>query len=845
MSGVSLRPYQALGVNGIRQSFGAGNKAVVYVLPTGGGKCLKSGTKIIKYSGDVVNVEDVKTGDLLMGPDSLPRTVVSTCTGREMMYRITPTKGDPYTVNESHILSLKLTNFEGRVTAGDGKKYEAGDIVNINVLDYLKSSNTFKHVAKGWRTGVDFDTNRKPLEIPPYILGAWLGDGTTNYRIELTNPDEEVISEWYSFASNVGCRVSTREQDKTDCKGYVLVSDDRNGRNGGSNPALNKFRDLDLMGNKHIPHKYKTATRKDRLALLAGIIDTDGYLHHNGYDIVLKHERLMNDVAFVARSLGFACYIAPCKKICTNTGAKGDYFRMNITGDVDEIPCKVPRRKAQTRKQKKSVLMTGITVEPVGEGDYYGFELSGPDRLFLLGDFTVTHNTFTFAYIANAASMKGNRVLILVHRKELLMQASMSLAKIGLRHTLVCQDKHFREIQIQHMRELKYSAIDQMSNVCIASTGTLINRLSKIMTPQLIICDEAHHCIDGNTWGKIVSHFNDSRLLGVTATPIRVDGKGLGRHAGGMFDDMIVGPSMNELIGMGNLTPIRLFCPPTELDLSGVKRSNGDFQRKDIEERVDKPKITGSAVEHYGKICPGAPTIAFCVSVDHAEHTAAQFRAGGFKFHSIDGSMHDAERRNLIHQLATGGIHGLTSCDIISEGTDIPVVTCGIMLRPTDSTGLYMQQGGRTLRPAPEIGKDAAIILDHVGNTMRHGLLNEDREWSLDGVKKKKNKNGEDTYSVKTMQCSNCYAVFSPAHQCPECGTPVEFRGRTVEEVAGSLKETTEAEIKAARKIRNYEDSQALTFNDLLELGKQRGYKNPAAWARFKINGRKDNETRR
>ena len=649
MSGVSLRPYQSVGVNGIRQSFGAGNKAVVYVLPTGGGKCVSAGTPVIMYDKTTKLVEDVKPGDLLMGPDGKPRLVVSTCSGREEMYKITPEKGDPYTVNESHIISLR--NNEGRILNVSVRQLWFGDSVHFDKL--LCSIKTNSHSGfMGWRV--------------PGIL-------------------------------------------------------------------------------------------------------------------------------------------------------RGD-----ITPEL-----------------------TDISIEPVGEGDYYGFELSGPDRLFLLGDFTVTHNTFTFAYIANAASAKGNRVLILVHRKELLMQASMSLAKIGLRHTLVCQDKHFREIQLQHMRELKYSAIDQMANVCIASTGTLINRLTKVMTPQLIICDEAHHCIDGNTWGRIVAHFDDSRLLGVTATPIRVDGKGLGRHAGGMFDDMIIGPSMNELIDMGNLTPIRLFCPPTELDLSGVKRSNGDFQRKDIEDRVDKPKITGSAVEHYGKICPGAPTIAFCVSVQHAEHTAEQFRAGGFKFHSIDGSMHDAERRNLIHQLATGGIHGLTSCDIISEGTDIPVVTCGIMLRPTDSTGLYMQQGGRTLRPAPEVGKDAAIILDHVGNTMRHGLLNEDREWSLDGVKKKKNKNGENTFSVKTIQCGNCYAVFSPATHCPECGAAVEFRGRTVEEVEGSLKETTEAEIKAARKVRNYEDSQALTFNDLLELGKQRGYKNPAAWARFKVNGRKDNETRR
>lgn len=448
--------------------------------------------------------------------------------------------------------------------------------------------------------------------------------------------------------------------------------------------------------------------------------------------------------------------------------------------------------------------------------------------------------TFVFCYVAEGATNLGNRVLILVHRKELLTQASLSLAKIGLRHTLIAQDKHIREAIGMHVEEFSASFVDMAAPVAVASVDTLIRRLGAITAPQLIICDEAHHLTVGNKWGKCVEAFPNARLLGVTATPIRTDGKGLGRHSGGFFDDLICGPSMRELIDGGYLLPPTVYAPPTVLDLTGVRTQGGDYAASDLAERVDKPTITGDAVAHYARICPKTPAIAFCVSIEHAKHVAAEFRASGFDFRVIDGSMHDAERRNLIRALARGTIDGLTSCDLISEGTDIPVVGCGILLRPTKSEGLYLQQVGRVLRPSP--GQTKAFILDHVGNCLVHGLPDADREWTLDGRKKRARAANDDEPHVSVKQCPKCYAAHAPAPVCPNCGHVYEFAGRQVEQQDGELREVTGEVAELLRQRRKAEERRAKTFDDFVRLGRERGYNNPEAWARIRMKFRERRE---
>ncbi|HUK39728.1 MAG TPA: Hint domain-containing homing endonuclease, partial [Candidatus Acidoferrales bacterium] len=382
-----------------------------YILATttGTGKCLATGTPVLMFDGTIKKVEDVCVGDLLMGPDSKPRVVLSLASGEDNMYRVTPTKGDPYEVNEPHILSLKMTRRWSKHKWGrDGKT------VNISVLDYLKQSRFWKHCAKGYRTGVEFQYKETPL--PAYFLGTWLGDGNA-HDVGVTTIDPAIISYWHAMADWFGLDMRV-DQSEDRCPTYVLTSHQRGQKN---NKIYELLKGMGLLRNKHIPPAYKANSRRNRLELLAGLMDTDGSLSGGCYDFISKWETLANDVAFVARSLGFAAYVKPCNKTCKNNGKVGRYYRVSISGDVSEIPVRIKYKEAKPRRQKKDVLVTGIKVTPIGRGQYFGFEISG-DGLFLLGDFTVTHNTFMgSAVIADLQSRKPDaRMLILTPSQSLV-----------------------------------------------------------------------------------------------------------------------------------------------------------------------------------------------------------------------------------------------------------------------------------------------------------------------------------------------------------------------------------------------------------------------------------------
>jgi DNA repair protein RadD len=220
--------------------------------------------------------------------------------------------------------------------------------------------------------------------------------------------------------------------------------------------------------------------------------------------------------------------------------------------------------------------------------------------------------------------------------------------------------------------------------------------------------------------------------LGVTATPARLDGKGLGIAVGGIFDALVPGPSIRELVELGFLSPARVFVPESLIDLRGVRTRGGDFVAGDLAKRVDKHSVSGDAVEHYRLRADHQPAIAFGCTVDHCEHIAERFRDAGYRSQCVHGDLKTKDRDRMIAGLGTGEIEVLTSCDLISEGLDVPAVGAVILLRPTKSLVLFMQQVGRGMRTAP--GKTALIINDHAGNTLRHGLPDQERIWTLDGI---------------------------------------------------------------------------------------------------------------
>lgn len=742
------------------------------VLPTGAGKCLGKDTPVLMYDGSVKKVQHVKAGDYLMGIDSTPRIVKSTCRGREQLYKVIPTKGDPYIVNESHILSLKQTGLKSkpRYDSQKGK----GKIVNVSVRDYLDKSQTFKHTHKGWRTGVEFDTKEYSEYLPPYLLGLWLGDGHS-CKPTITTADKE-IKEYIKRFCFLHTGMTLRIEEMEDNKSSNFHITDKYKKNN-VNRVKNWLREYDLLKNKHIPHDYLTGDREQRLQLLAGLIDSDGHYDTKSIDVIFKIERLANDLAYLCRSLGLAAYVKECEKTCTNTGVTGTYHRISISGDLSVIPCKLKRHQFKPRKQKKSVLMTGIKLEKLDVGDYYGFEISG-DRMFLLGDFTVTHNTILMASKAEQETNAGGLTVIFAHRDVLLEQISEALCLFGLNHNFFTSKATQNLITTKNHIKFGNSFYDERARVIVASVDTFYRRDLSTLAPHVTLwmMDEAHHLLDSSKWHKCIDPLVNAKGLGVTATPIRADKKGLGRHADGVFDAMTVGATMDKLIKAGSLSPYRVYTPPVKLDVSGVNvTSGGDFNQKKLAQATDKSDITGDAIEHYLKLASGKQAICFTVNIQHGEHVAEQFRKAGVKAINLSSKTKPSERDKYITDFRNGHIDILVNCDLFGEGFDVPAVECCIMLRKTQSYSLFKQQFGRALRALD--GKDYGILIDHVGN-VEHFMTefnlqypHDDPEWTLDRATKRKR--GDSDGLINTRVCPTCFARYVPSthnhHQCPYC----------------------------------------------------------------------------
>lgn len=428
--------------------------------------------------------------------------------------------------------------------------------------------------------------------------------------------------------------------------------------------------------------------------------------------------------------------------------------------------------------------------------------------------------TAVFTDICVRVQRKGNRVIVLVHRKELLDQASRKLDSLGVPHGIISPGHSMTGDLVQ-----------------LASVQTIAKRLDRVQYPALIIIDECHHTTSAS-YRKIIDAFPLAKLLGVTATPQRLDGVGLGMHAGGYFDYMISGPTIRQLIDMGYLAQPVIYGPPSGVDLSGVKIVAGDYDAHELVKRIDKPKITGSAIDHYLRLSSGKPAITFCVTVAHAEHVAAEFNGHGIRSACIHGKLSNQQRDAMIKGLGDGTYQNLTSCNIVSEGTDIPVVNTAICLRHTASLSLCLQQWGRALRVYP--GKTHAIILDHVGNCFRHGLPADDRKWSLDGVRKRKKGDPEAIPRIK--RCMQCYAIIPmSATRCPQCGYETGAGVKDIKQVEGELVKIESARMEnIAKRQQKIEVWKAESLQDFLDIADRRGY--DRNWAHIRWNLRKQRE---
>lgn len=432
---------------------------------------------------------------------------------------------------------------------------------------------------------------------------------------------------------------------------------------------------------------------------------------------------------------------------------------------------------------------------------------------------TGSGKTVLFSAMTASAAARGNRTWVVAHRSELVDQISACLVQFHVEHAVVASGTP-RGVEMA----------PTPTHVCMVQT--LLRRMESMQPPNFIIVDEAHHAVGTSGWKKVIDAYPSARILGVTATPERLSGEGLGET----FDAMVEGPTTRELIAAGHLSGYRLFAPPTTLDLRGVRQMGGDYSRKQLEERLAKSTIVGDAISHYVKHAAGKRAIAFCVTVAHAQATAAAFRARGIASESIDGAMDAPERRAILDRFRRGVTMVLTSCELVSEGFDLPAVEAALLLRPTQSLALYLQQIGRALRPMQ--GKTSAIILDHAGNSLKHGLPDDERAWSLEGWAAKRGKNATGEYPVRT--CAVCYGVMpASATICSSCGAKLPVQERKIEVVSAELVEAQREQQRIEAKQARRDQGRTHTMEELIALGRSRGYAHPAAWAWHVFNSRK------
>lgn len=412
------------------------------------------------------------------------------------------------------------------------------------------------------------------------------------------------------------------------------------------------------------------------------------------------------------------------------------------------------------------------------------------------------------------------------HRQELVSQISLALAREKLKHRIIGPRDVISEIVREHTEELGQSWYDPAAPAAVAGVDTLNRRADALAdwckSVTLWVQDEAHHVLDCNKWGKAISLFPNARGLGVTATPCRSDGAGLGRHADGVFDLLVESESQRWHIDNGYLTDYRIFAPPSDLIMDendvGAK---GDWSTPKMRAASQKSKIVGDVVKHYLRIAPGKKGVTFATDVDTARDIADQFNAAGVPAAVVHAKTKN--RSEIIKKFRRGEYLMLVNVDIFGEGFDLPAIEVVIMARPTMSYSLYAQQFGRALRIMA--GKQYAIIIDHVGNVMRHGLPDRRRVWTLDRREKKNRERDPDV--IPTRTCQECLAVYEAIYvACPYCHHVNEPAGRSRPElVDGDLFELDPATLAAMRNEIDRIDAPAHELRDRMKYAGA----NPAA----------------
>lgn len=486
----------------------------------GFGKCLGINTPILMFDGTIKMVQDVKSGELLMGDDSTSRQVLSIARGKEQMYNIISNKGDSFTCNESHILSLKISfhkvviwnsffssymvkwidiytmknktkTFKLKIDAENFRDtLNFPDVIDIDVKTYLSLPLSIKSRLLLYKVPVEFQ--EEEIDLDPYFLGLWLGKISS--KLSITTKDEEIGNYLQIYAEKLGLKVK-QHTNNNEFQTYNIISD-----SGKDNILFNILQKYKLIRNKHIPHIFKCNSRMNRLFLLAGLIDTNGYYYKNMYKIIQKNVVIANDIVYVAQSLGFSCFNS---KTCINNE---NFYLVTIYGScLDDIPVLLKDKKALPNKQVDNHLVSSFKILPIDDKDYYGFVIDGNHR-FLLGDFTVTHNTCCSIKLACDI---GFKTLVIVNKLVLMKQWEEGINRF-------CPNA---SVQILTTRSKKKDCDFYIMN------AQNVEKMGKYFFSDVGSCiiDESH-MIMAETLSRCLQYVYPRYLIGLTATPYRPDG---------------------------------------------------------------------------------------------------------------------------------------------------------------------------------------------------------------------------------------------------------------------------------------------------------------------------------
>lgn len=648
-------------------------ESFIFDAPTGFGKCHGRGTKVLMFGGGMKAVEDVVAGDRLLGPDGAPRTVLNTVKGVGPMYRVTPRQGRPYTCNDVHVLSLKRSD-------------RKGEIVNIEVKDYLASSATFKHVAKAWSAPAQYEASA-PTHIPPRVLGLLLGDGSVKNRVALTVADQELADEWSEFVTSRGGTLRTETKPGANCSTYIAHFGGRN----KPNPLIDDLRALKLFGrssgNKFIPSRYLFVREDDRLQLLSGLLDTDGHLVKGTvFEFCSKSKRLARQVEWLARSVGMAASfrVKPVNGVA--------YYRVFIAGGTDRVPTKLPRKQAKPRTQKKDPCVCAFKVEPIGDDEFFGFELDG-DRLYLLSDCTVTHNTVVFSAVAAAI---GVTTLVVCTKDDLVKQARARF----LQHT---------DLKPEDIGLIQQDRCDVFGKkVVIASLQSLAipGRYPVGIRAYfgLVIFDEVHR-LGADTFSYVAGLFPARLRLGVSATVNRIDGK--------------------EVVFQAHIGPVRVKAKGIPMVPKVLRYStNWQVPRWKVNGQIQKMPHTPGKCGHILKYLCKDPArnklilhliesayrnkrrhVVFSHLTEHLEVLALAARKVGVDPSDI-GTYYGSMTQKRLEIASTKRLIFATP-QKMGEGTDIPWLDCCTLATPMANVE---QIAGRVLRDYE--GKPQPVIFD-------------------------------------------------------------------------------------------------------------------------------------